>query len=59
MWKSKFLESYGEAQSTLEILHMVITTTWGIWLHKNQVIFEGKQPNPTEVLLTVQSLVHR
>ena len=58
-WISKFLESYGEAQSTLEILHMVITTTWGIWLHKNQVIFEGKQPNPTEVLLTVQSLVHR
>jgi hypothetical protein len=58
-WISKFLESYGEAQSTLEILHMVITTTWGIWLHTNQVIFEGKQPNPTEVLLTIHSLVHR
>jgi hypothetical protein len=58
-WISKLLESYGEAQSTLKILHMVITTTWGIWPHRNQVLFECKQPNPTEVLLTVQSLVHR
>ena len=58
-WISKLLESYGEPQSTLKILHMVITTTWGIWPHRNQVLFECKQPNPTEVLLTVQSLVHR
>ena len=38
---------------------MVITTTWCLWFHRNQVIFEGKQPNPTEVLLTVQSLINR
>ena len=40
-------------------LQAVFTTLWTIWTHRNQVIHEGKQPNPLDVILTSQSLLCR
>ena len=59
LWTHKMLESHGEVQSNFATLSVVITTIWCIWFHRNQVIFEGKQANPTEVLLTARSLKNR
>ena len=36
-----------------------MTTLWCIWFHRNQVIFEGKHPNPLETMLMAKSLMYR
>ncbi|XP_050241346.1 uncharacterized protein LOC126690274 [Quercus robur] len=43
----------------LGILQSFFTTLWSIWNHRNQVLHQGKDPNPMEVLLTSQSLLCR
>ena len=58
-WLSKLLESSEDSQNNLEALPLLITIAWCLWLHRNQVIFEGTSPNPTEVMLTTQSLLNR
>ena len=58
-WLSKLLESSEDSQNNLEALPLLITIAWCLWLHRNQVIFEGTSPNPTEVMLTAQSLLNR
>ena len=40
-------------------LPTVLTTLWCIWFHRNQVIFEGKLPNPIETVLTAKSSMNR
>ena len=58
-WLSKLLESSEDSQNNLEALPLLITIAWCLWLHRNQVIFEVTSPNPTEVMLTTQSLLNR
>lgn len=38
---------------------MILTTLWCIWFHRNQVILEGKPPNPMETVLTTNSFMNR
>lgn len=45
--------------SFLETLPRVMTTLWCIWFRRNQVIFEGKHPNPLETMLMAKSLMYR
>ena len=33
----------------------MVTTLWTIWNHRNQVVHEGKCPNPIEIILTSQN----
>ena len=40
-------------------LHMTLTLLWCIWFHRNQVNFDGKQPNPMNIILTTKSLMNR
>ena len=37
-------------------LQAIFTTLWTIWNQRNTLVHEGKQPNPTEVILTAQNL---
>lgn len=37
----------------------MFTTLWTIWNHRNQVVHEGKCPNPIEIMLTSQNLLCR
>ena len=37
----------------------MITTLWCIWFHRNQVTFEGKTPNPLEIVPTSQSFLNK
>ena len=43
----------------LKILQTMFTTLWTIWNHRNQVVHEGKCPNPIEIILTSQNLLCR
>jgi hypothetical protein len=38
---------------------VVLTTLWCIWFHQNQILYEGKTPNPIDTILTSQSLWNR
>ena len=46
-------------QANLSYLQFIFTTLWTIWLNRNQVVHEGKCPNPMELILTAQNLVCR
>ena len=46
-------------EGSFEYLQSIFTTLWTIWLHRNTVVHEGKQPNPMEVILTAQTLFCR
>lgn len=46
-------------QANLSYLQFIFTTLWTIWLNRNQVVHEGKCPNPMEIILTAQNLVCR
>ena len=46
-------------QDNMKYLQGIFTTLRSIWTYRNLVVHEGKQPNPLEVILTVQSLVCR
>ena len=39
-------------EGSFEYMQSIFTTLWTIWLHRNTVVHEGKQPNPMEVILT-------
>ena len=46
-------------QERMEYLCSIFTLLWTIWKHRNMVTHDGKTPNPTEVILTAQSLICR
>uniref|UniRef100_A0A7N2L3Y7 Reverse transcriptase zinc-binding domain-containing protein n=1 Tax=Quercus lobata TaxID=97700 RepID=A0A7N2L3Y7_QUELO len=46
-------------QERMEYLCSIFTFLWTIWKHRNMVTHDGKTPNPTEVILTAQSLICR
>ena len=46
-------------QERMEYLCSIFTFLWTIWNHRNMVTHDGKTPNPTEVILTAQSLICR
>lgn len=52
-WMDQFLEKNAiEKKVCLEMFSQVLTTLWGIWKARNCKIFDDKNPNPTEVLIT-------
>ncbi len=58
-WISQLCSNTADQDSIIETLPLVLTTIWCIQFHMNQVIFEGKYPNPTETILTAKSLLYR
>ena len=58
-WISQLCSNTTDQDNIIETLPLVLTTIWCIWFHRNQVIFEGKHPNPTETMLTAKSLLYR
>ena len=43
-------------EGSFDYMQSIFTTLWTIWLHKDTMVHEGKQPNPIEVILTSQTL---
>jgi len=46
-------------QIRMGFLQSLFTVLWSLWNHRNQVIYQGKMPNPMEVILTSQTLICR
>lgn len=44
-------------QDGMNFLQAPFTISWLIWNHRNLVLYQGKTPNPAEVVLTSQSLI--
>ena len=40
----------------MEYMQGIFINLWAIWKHRNLVVHEGKDPNPIEVVLMVQTL---
>lgn len=52
-WLGKILHQHKKMNlDNMLYLQVFFTTLWTIWTHKNQVVHEGKQPNPLDVILT-------
>lgn len=59
-WLSNcILNNRSREQNHIYFLQACFTIIWQIWNHKNQVLHQGKSPNPIEVILTSQSLIFR
>ena len=58
-WIQELAKRHTEPNQIPYALILVLTTLWCIWFHRNQVIFEGKNENPLETMLTAKSLMHR
>ena len=43
-------------EGSFDYMQFIFTTFWSIWLYRNTVVHEGKQPNPIKVILTAQTL---
>ena len=48
-----------QSQDTANTLELVLMALWCIWTHRNRTIFEGKSPNPIEIVLTIKSFFNR
>ena len=46
-------------QERMNYLCSIFTFLWTIWNHRNMVTHDGKTLNPTEVILTTQTLTCR
>lgn len=40
-----------------EVLPLIISTCWGIWLHKNDIIFNKKSTTPQEAMASISQLI--
>uniref|UniRef100_A0A2N9EZ18 Reverse transcriptase zinc-binding domain-containing protein n=1 Tax=Fagus sylvatica TaxID=28930 RepID=A0A2N9EZ18_FAGSY len=58
-WIKDLLQHHNESSNNTSQLQLILTLMWCIWFHRNQVMFEGKQPNPMEIILTSKSLLNR
>jgi hypothetical protein len=58
-WVKEILQQHNASDNTNPILQKTLTLLWCIWFHRNQIMFEGKQPNPMEIILTSTSLLNR
>lgn len=43
----------------MSFLQSLFAIFWSLWNHRNQVLHQGKTPNPMEVILTFQTLICR
>ena len=46
-------------QDMMNYVQAIFTYLWTFWNHRNLVLHEGKDPNPMEVILTVQNFICR
>ena len=54
-WICNVLSCYKNLdQDMMNYVQAIFTYLWTIWNHRNLVLHEGKDPNPMEVILTVQ-----
>ena len=58
-WLQALILMPSAANCNITHLHMTLTLLWCIWFHRNQVNFDGKQPNPMDIILTTKSLMNR
>uniref|UniRef100_A0A2N9GQ04 Reverse transcriptase zinc-binding domain-containing protein n=1 Tax=Fagus sylvatica TaxID=28930 RepID=A0A2N9GQ04_FAGSY len=58
-WIKDLLQHHNESSNNTSQLQLILTLMWCIWFHRNQIMFEGKQPNPMEIILTAKSLLNR
>ena len=59
-WICNVLSCYKNLdQDMMNYVQAIFTYLWTIWNHRNLVIHEGKDPNPMEVILTVQNFICR
>ena len=58
-WIHQLAGNQKETNGNPYALELILTTLWCIWTHRNQVLFEGKLPNPIETMLTAKSLFNR
>ena len=58
-WVKDLIKQHNASEHSNSILHKILTLLWCIWFHRNQIMFEGKQPNPMEIILTSTSLLNR
>jgi hypothetical protein len=59
IWVKDLLKQHTASQNDNFTLQKILTLLWSIWFHRNQIMFEGKQPNPLEIVLTSNSLSNR
>jgi hypothetical protein len=59
IWVKNLLKQHTTVDNDYYNLKRILTLLWCIWFHRNQTIFEGKQPNPLEIILTSNSLLNR
>ena len=59
IWVKNLLKQHIAADNANSNLKRILTLLWCIWFRRNQIIFEGKQPNPLEIILTSTSLMNR
>jgi hypothetical protein len=58
-WVKDLIKQHNDSEHSNSNLHKILTLLWCIWFHRNQIMFEGKQPNPMEIILTSTSLLNR
>ena len=59
-WICNVLSCYKNLdQDMMNYVQAIFTYLWTIWNHRNLVIHEGKDPNPMEVILTIQNFICR
>ena len=58
-WVKDLLKQHNASDNNNSNLQKTLTLLWCIWFHRNQIMFEGKQPNPMEIILTSTSLLNR
>uniref|UniRef100_A0A2N9GPL7 Reverse transcriptase zinc-binding domain-containing protein n=1 Tax=Fagus sylvatica TaxID=28930 RepID=A0A2N9GPL7_FAGSY len=58
-WIKDLLQHHNESSNNTSQRQLILTLMWSIWFHRNQIMFEGKQPNPMEIILTSKSLLNR